>query len=47
MFGAVGNRVTELPRERVGPVALDPNLAPGAWRPLAPAEVDALARCGT
>ena len=47
MFAAVGNRVTELHRERVGPVVLDPNLGPGAWRGLAPAEVDALARCGT
>lgn len=46
MFAAVGNRVRTLHREQVGPVALDPALAPGEWRALTAAEVDALGRCG-
>ena len=46
MFAAVGNRVAALHRERVGPVGLDPTLAPGAWRVLAIAEIEALANCG-
>jgi len=46
MFAAVGNRVTGLHREGVGPVALDPRLAPGGWRALTEDEVAALADCG-
>lgn len=46
MLAAVGNRVAALHRERIGPVALDPALPPGAWRALAPAEIAALADCG-
>ena len=39
MFHALGNRVTRLHRESIGPVTLDPALAPGAFRPLTPAEI--------
>ena len=46
MFAAVGNRVTALHRERIGPVGLDPALPPGAWRELTPDEVAGLADCG-
>lgn len=45
MFAAVGNRVTMLHRERVGGVALDAALAPGAWRALTEDEVAGLADC--
>ena len=45
MFAAVGNRVTALHRERIGPVALDPALPPGGWRDLTDAEVASLADC--
>ena len=45
MFAAVGNRVTALHRERVGPVRLDPALLPGDYRPLTAEEV-ALLRQG-
>jgi 23S rRNA pseudouridine2605 synthase len=41
MLEAVGCEVSRLVRTRVGPVS-DPSLAPGAWRPLRPAEVMAL-----
>lgn len=34
MFAATGNRVTELHRVAVGGIVLDPNLAPGEFRPL-------------
>jgi len=34
MFGALGNRVTSLHRERIGGLALDPALAAGQWRAL-------------
>ncbi|TVP88126.1 MAG: pseudouridine synthase [Pseudomonadaceae bacterium] len=34
MFHAVGNRVCALHRERMGPLHLDPALAPGDYRPL-------------
>jgi 16S rRNA pseudouridine516 synthase len=47
MFAAVGNRVTALHRERVGPVPLDAALAPGQWRALTDAEVAGLANCGS
>jgi 16S rRNA pseudouridine516 synthase len=46
MFAAVGNRVTGLHRERIGPVALDPGLSQGAWRNLTADEVAGLAECG-
>lgn len=39
MFHAVGNRVVSLHRERVGPIALDPNLAEGEWRELEASEL--------
>lgn len=39
MFGALGNRVVSLHRERIGSVALDPDLEPGESRYLAEAEV--------
>jgi len=42
MLAAVGNRVVALHRERIGAVALDPALEPGAWRPLTEAEIRAL-----
>ena len=43
MFAAVGHRVLKLHRERIGPVALDPALAPGEYRPLTEAERQAFA----
>jgi 16S rRNA pseudouridine516 synthase len=39
MFAAVGNHVTALHRERVGPFVLDPRLAAGDWRHLEADEV--------
>lgn len=42
MFAACGNRVEALHRESIGPVRLDPLLAPGQWRELTPAEVESL-----
>jgi len=42
MVEAVGLRVRRLVRTRIGPLS-DPSLAPGAWRPLTPAEVRSLA----
>lgn len=39
MFAATGNNVLSLHRERIGAVALDPSLAPGACRALTEAEV--------
>ena len=42
MFGAVGKPVTELHRERFGPLALDPALRPGAYRELTEDEIAAL-----
>ena len=41
MFAAVGNRVLALHRERIGALMLDPDLAPGAYRPLAADEIAA------
>lgn len=38
MFGALGNRVTALQRERIGGLDLDESLEPGQWRELLPAE---------
>ena len=42
MLAAVGNRVEALHRSRIGELALPAGLAPGHWRWLAPAEVQAL-----
>ena len=39
MFAAVGNRVVGLHRERIGAIALDPDLAPGEYRPLTEEEI--------
>lgn len=43
MLAAVGNHVTALHRERIGPLLLDPALAPGDYRALTPAEVASVA----
>ena len=43
MCAAVGHPVRRLVRTRIGPLA-DPNLAPGRWRRLTPAEVRDLGR---
>jgi 16S rRNA pseudouridine516 synthase len=42
MLAAVGNRVEALHRSRIGPLALPDDLAPGQWRWLDPAQVEAL-----
>lgn len=42
MFGVYGAGVNALHREAIGPVALDPALAPGQWRELTEAELAAL-----
>ncbi len=42
MFAAVGNKVTQLHREQIGSLELDPALAPGQWRHLSSQELDAL-----
>ncbi len=42
MFAAVGNHVETLHRERVGGLALPDDLAPGEWRLLDPAQIDAI-----
>lgn len=39
MFGALGNAVVRLHRERIGDIALDAGLAPGQYRLLSAAEV--------
>lgn len=39
MFAAVGNRVVELHRERIGEIALDGDLAPGEYRALTAEEI--------
>lgn len=39
MFHRVGNRVVKLHRERIGPITLPPDLAPGEWRHLTTEEV--------
>jgi 16S rRNA pseudouridine516 synthase len=39
MFGAIGNAVVALHRERVGAIALDADLAPGEYRRLTEAEI--------
>ena len=42
MFGHFQNKVTRLHRERMGGLALDPQLAPGQYRALSAAELAAL-----
>ena len=42
MFAAVGNHVEELHRERIGGLSLPEDLAPGEWRLLDAAEIDAI-----
>ncbi|PKM21443.1 MAG: 16S rRNA pseudouridine(516) synthase, partial [Gammaproteobacteria bacterium HGW-Gammaproteobacteria-14] len=42
MFHAVGNRVLTLHRESMGTIALDPELAPGEYRPLTQSEIDSI-----
>jgi 16S rRNA pseudouridine516 synthase len=44
MFAAVGSRVLALHRERIGKVALDPDLAPGEYRRLTVDEIAAFRR---
>ncbi|SDK24523.1 16S rRNA pseudouridine(516) synthase RsuA [Microbulbifer yueqingensis] len=39
MFGALGNRVLELHRERIGDIILDEDLEEGNYRPLTPDEI--------
>ena len=47
MFAAVGHPLIALERRRIGCVALDESLAPGAYRPLTPEELAGLrALCG-
>jgi len=43
MFGALGKRVVRLRRVAMGPLRLDPNLAPGEYRELTEDEMKALA----
>ncbi len=40
MFAAVGNNVVTLHRERIGAIVLDPQLAPGGFRPLTSPEIE-------
>ena len=42
MFAAVGNHVQALHRASIGGLVLDRQLAPGAWRVLAPDEVESI-----
>ena len=42
MLAAVGNRVEALHRSRIGALDLPPDLAPGEWRWLSPADLDKL-----
>lgn len=42
MFAAVGAHVVGLHRDRIGGLALPPDLAPGAWRILTPDEQGAI-----
>ncbi len=41
MFGHFDTRVVRLHRERIGPLALDPDLPPGGYRPLTAEEIAA------
>lgn len=42
MFGHFDNKVVRLHRESMGPLRLDPELAPGEYRPLSIAEIQAI-----
>lgn len=42
MFAALGNRVTELHRENIGNIQLDPTLKPGQYRALDPDEIKSI-----
>lgn len=42
MFASVGNRVDTLHRESIGDIVLDPNLAPGEYRPLTQVEINSI-----
>ncbi|MGB5445659.1 MAG: 16S rRNA pseudouridine(516) synthase RsuA [Psychromonas sp.] len=42
MFAAIGNHVTELHREKIGGIELDPSLALGEWRYLSVQEVNSI-----
>ena len=44
MLASRGKPVTYLKRLSMGPIALDPGLAPGAWRPLRQEELASLGR---
>jgi len=44
MFAAAGSHVLFLKRLRMGPISLDPDMKPGAFRPLTPDEMKALER---
>ncbi|PWC18711.1 16S rRNA pseudouridine(516) synthase RsuA [Brenneria roseae subsp. roseae] len=44
MFAAVGNRVVQLHRERIGGICLDGALEPGEYRALSSQEVDSIGR---
>ena len=46
MLAARGKPVTYLKRLSMGPLALDPDLAPGAWRPLTREEQEVLGKLG-
>lgn len=47
MFAALGNRVTGLHRQSIGPQQLDAELQPGQWRALSASEVAQLSNTGT
>ncbi len=42
MFAAVGNRVVELHRERIGEIVMDEDLEPGEYRPLTEEEINSI-----
>ncbi len=42
MFAAVGNHVHSLQRLTIGEIALDPDLAPGSYRPLTRPEIESI-----
>ena len=43
MFGVLGAGVNELHRQAIGDLSLDPDLAPGQWRAITPAELERIA----
>lgn len=42
MMGALGNRVVDLHREKIGAITLDESLKPGEYRPLTQTEIESL-----